>query len=108
MWVDELTPDQIMDRAADIIDENGWCRNKLINNMGEVCTLGAMQIATIGRLTSVIYDPMLNAAIDFIEANFVLTAWIADWNDNICTDRYQAADMLRTEAKRYREYTSRV
>lgn len=99
----DMTLDEIMDRAADIIDARGWCRGEAINGRGEVCVLGALSFAGDSSVS----------VIAFIEESTDITSqrvggwWITKWNDHVCADQYEAAEFLRTEAKRYREETSR-
>jgi len=33
-------------KAIEIIEQKGWCQGKLMNNQGEVCMAGAIQMAT--------------------------------------------------------------
>jgi hypothetical protein len=40
------TVDEVIDKAADIIDSAGWCRGSYINDLGEHCVTGALQAAT--------------------------------------------------------------
>jgi hypothetical protein len=102
-----MTPDELMDRAADYIDAHGWLRGEAANHRGEVCVLAAL--ASVGGDSA--------ATLAFIEESIIVTTpqplyaslhgWrIAKWNDNVCADQYEAAEFLRNQAKRYREENS--
>jgi hypothetical protein len=101
----DRTPDEIMERAADIIDEKGWCVGSLYESgTGRVCVLGALRLAgnlKTGGQTFSVYSPTLKNTINYIQSH--LGEVITNWNDLICRDRYTATEMLRVEAKRYRE-----
>jgi hypothetical protein len=96
----DMTPDEVMDHAADLIDEHGWCRNSYELQTGEMCVVGALD-----RVCSQ-WD-MQNESDTFDEAiSFLMTTIgkdVTEWNDNICKDHYMATELLRNEAKRYRE-----
>lgn len=45
--MNESQVEKILDRAIDAINENGWCRNTLMDDNGHVCMLGALEIAQV-------------------------------------------------------------
>lgn len=45
---DEKTPAEILEEAADIMDERGAIRSRLIDSTGRVCALGAIHLAHHG------------------------------------------------------------
>jgi hypothetical protein len=98
--LDTITPDEIMDRAADLIDENGWCKGYFYDEMtGAMCVSGALMRA--GSALSALYTDSAECVAVFIENH--LDMFITTWNDQYCQDQGAATELLRTEAKRYRE-----
>jgi hypothetical protein len=109
-----MTPDELMDRAADLLDANGWTTGTLYRDNGEMCILGALNKTVypewngnvppreaIERLPFSDLPAFLIDTRRFLEKSFGMR--ISSWNDMHCTDRDEAAQVLRSEAKRYRE-----
>jgi hypothetical protein len=103
----DMTPDELMDRAADYINTHGWCRGVMYRKTtGNVCVGGALYAVTFPSLTLLdlsafsIPDVLAKALRFMGEANIVY------WNDTLCKDGAQASELLRSEAKRYREETT--
>jgi hypothetical protein len=100
--VSDPTPDQIMDRAADLLDEKGWCRGRHYDERtGAMCMEGALRQTACSPTRSPAWVSTLNRVSNFIENH--LEMFITTWNDQHCQDRNEATELLRTEAKRYRE-----
>jgi hypothetical protein len=108
-----MTPDEVMDRAADLLDIHGWGRGRLRKETGELCLIGAMQMVVYpkerGYLPSDIthfskVDRALMGARMTLE--WSLETCIHEWNDNKCTGLDEATELLRNQAKRYREETT--
>ncbi|SRR5258706_1739766 len=38
-------------KAIEVLEQRGWCKGKLINDQGQVCMAGAIQIATCNSYT---------------------------------------------------------
>jgi hypothetical protein len=107
---ESMPVDEILDRAADLLDIHGWSRGLLRKDTGELCMVGAMQMVVypesnghlpVGISRFIEMDEGLLCARIFMEQT--LEENIAFWNDNFCADRNVATETLRTEAKRYRE-----
>lgn len=99
-----MTPDEIMDRAADALDLKGWCRWSSCNRLGEMCVFGALRYGTARFDTDM--DELavvLKEVFMFIDIPGRIA--LVDWNDEICPDQNAATEFLRSEAKRYREET---
>jgi hypothetical protein len=104
----ELTGDEIMDRAADLIDAVGWCRGQFRDKTGAVCLTGALRLADnpddlLDDGGWVWVDPKVLIVANFIAESLENGGFIPDWNDHICENRYQAAELLRKQAKVWRE-----
>lgn len=97
----DLSPDEIMDRAADLLDEHGWCRNSYELQTGEMCVVGALDRAAMQTDESDTFDDTVSFLMTTVGKD------VTAWNDNICEDHYMATELLRSEAKRYREENSR-
>lgn len=116
-----MTPDEIMDRAADAIIEHGWCARYLrMPSTGAMCVLGAMRFVALppdnldehlvivggDTVTDVEHWSALLETNKFIAAPGVdgsKIGAVSQWNDTRCRNKYDAAELLRSEAKRYRE-----
>jgi hypothetical protein len=99
-----MSVDEILDRAADIIDDRGWCQNHFQNDLGEVCVLGALNHAVYPVLTC--FVPLDCGKLEPV-GNFLRIPRLPSWNDHTCKNRYEATEFLRGEAKRYREENSK-
>jgi hypothetical protein len=106
--ISDKTPDQIMDAAADLIDERGWCTGNFESVSGELCLVGALCMAayppslTINVVRSC---AELNNVYRFMQVPLcgISIGGLTEWNDHFCENRYQATELLRSEAKRFRE-----
>jgi hypothetical protein len=105
--------DEILDRAADLIDEYGWVTGAFRTPDGEMCILGAMNsvVAPLGQgHLSECYPRINGMPADLYTArSFLYKALgmsVNRWNDTYCTGGYEAAEFLRREAKHYREEIS--
>ncbi len=80
---------KVMYRAADLLEERGWCRNTLWNEKGEMCILGAIQtVANISdgvekRLSRYLGVPFFN---------------MVKWNNDICSSKEEVITLLREAA----------
>jgi hypothetical protein len=109
----DLSPDEVMDRAADLLDIHGWGRFRLRDNTGELCLIGAMQMVVYPERYGHLPQEMM--AFDELPQGLVdarttlereLDQTIPFWNDRVCTGHYAATELLRNSAKRYREENS--
>jgi hypothetical protein len=91
-----LSAAEILEEAANRIDRFGWCQQAYSNPLGEFCLMGA---ATKGVMC-------IDAArvLGFLQreifAQTGLDVTIPEWNDEHCTSKEEAVEMLRMAAKR--------
>lgn len=111
---DELTPDEIMDRAADLLDIHGWGHGQLRGETGELCLMGALQMVVYPEECASIPNGITQYSElhwGLVDARRILEQSIErsiiSWNDKECTGLDEATEFLRTEAKQYREKTAR-
>jgi len=109
------------DRAADYIEANGWCRNRLSMPSGEVCIVGATGVAVNPQLVldhapvawgqpawgEIEHDRqdwyILNLGLDeFIPEDAPYLA-IVNWNNMVAKDKFEVIDLLRHAAKEVRD-----
>lgn len=45
-----LKTSEVLRKAGDVLRERGWAQGRLVNSYGEVCAIGALQIAEHGFL----------------------------------------------------------
>ena len=98
---------EVLERAADVIERDGWCRNEITTPDGRVCLVGAIERAAFGRdyesgpVTDQEWDLRCGAVS---AANRAITGCdsmsaAARWNDNEAKDQYDVIDLLRHTAK---------
>lgn len=75
----------VLERAANIIKQRGWCQGAFTDSYGRVCAVGALRLAAGGSittgLTSIQIEVVLAAAIrllKLVDAGETNLAW---WND---------------------------
>jgi hypothetical protein len=99
------SPADLLDAAAEEIEEHGWCVGTVFDDNGNLCVLGSMRIALYGspwvQLIGAAEQRCLISATNMFSNEFDMPA--ACWNDNVCSDKADAVDTLRQLAKRYRE-----
>jgi hypothetical protein len=76
-----MTPDEILDRAADLIDERGWCQGTYQDSAGGLCIDAATAVAAMGRLDilrAIKNSSFVDATLAVVEA---VDATTFKWND---------------------------
>lgn len=115
-------PQKILLRAADILDETGWCRGKYTNAKGAHCAVGAIMQAVYESLPKKVQatippaDPNRGlGAFALPETDLVLqcsnqveeilhgSMALADWNDVKSRRKEQVQSVLREAAARASE-----
>ena len=101
---DQLDVADVLEAAADVIEERGWCQNFLMSEDGRVCLMGAVIVATGEDLvpfqTVCGRDPMAERAFGVVEE--FLGRWPSVWNDHAAQDKYEVIDLLKSVAKECR------
>jgi translation elongation factor EF-Ts len=104
-----------LDAAADVIDEKGWCRNKLKDEQGRMCAQGAVLVAIRGVsqppvLVTVKDRLRMDAAMDELKRYLALDVdgvqrhvSVRYWNDLLAHTQEEVTDALRRAAKDVRE-----
>jgi hypothetical protein len=87
----QLTPAEILDRAADVIDERGHCKGTLENSRRAVCANGAILVAYHGvpdwpgDLGAPEHNTLLGAIRSLaaaVDASAIVLEWgVPDWNN---------------------------
>lgn len=96
----------LLDAAAAELEENGWCRGRYTNDVEELCIIGAMRKATLGRVYEehFIANSQLNYITNAVNAIARrLHMPVAHYNDDVCHDEHEAINTLRQTAKEWRE-----
>lgn len=89
-----MTPAEVLDDAADYIEEHGWCQGSLFSQTGSVCAEGALRKASGLRLSQPMGDNgVAHQAWDslhrFIGRN------IPTWNDDDTTTEELVTKTMR-------------
>jgi hypothetical protein len=81
-------------RAADFMEQHGWCRNEYKNAKGNVCLWGAIALADGFVPTPVIGGhPAVTRMYKVIHTNCMI-----NWNDSECKSKEEAVAKLREAA----------
>lgn len=106
----------VLERAAEVIEERGWCQSKIEEVDGRVCLIGSIKAATGVPLDSVASLDPANVpplwvraaqAVDRVIQTEHAGTWSADWNDCAGRDKYEVIDLLKTVAKEIRNEATR-
>lgn len=63
-----------LDKAADYIEQRGWCQGALRTSTGEVCAIGAIRAVTPSTVRRVLAKQALSAEVG--------SRMVAAWNDS--------------------------
>ncbi len=110
---EELKPSDVLDRAADLMEERGWYRGFFISDDGAVCHLGAIYAAA-GRhvhrqSTGGTWFRVIDDRVDeprravYWDCMAIGEASIPAWNDIRCQSKDEAVAKLREAARMARE-----
>lgn len=92
------TPADVLDDAARILDEFGWCRGRFrdVRN-GHYCVRGAiMQVSCFTQLQADAGDAMAKSL------GLQFAGQLSNWNDYTARDRRQVTGTMRKVAKQLR------
>ncbi len=81
---------ELLERAADVVQERGWTQGQLEDERGRVCARQALGIAA-GR------KPLQDAWLFAVDQSGSLT--LARWNDSVCRSKRQCVAALRRWAR---------
>ena len=97
-----MTPDQVLDRAADLLERDGWQRNEDgpsdPTEHAPRCTYGALRAAVWGRSERFDFEAEVRDAL----LAEVKSHTISGWNDHKAKDRRQVVRALRRTARKLR------
>ena len=83
-----------LDRAAEIIERHGWCRDEFQDGEGRVCLEFALLVAR---------GPDMRDARRLVEDELARRGWpgcpLVDWNDLYAAGELEVLDVLRTAAR---------
>jgi hypothetical protein len=82
---------RILRTAGDIMKMRGWCRHTAQNAKGEVCSMGAMELA-IRELG--VADWLLLRAERRLQRQIGVSMHYVCWNDAVCKNEEQAVAAL--------------
>ena len=95
----ELTPADVLDRAADLIEEKGWCQHRYKGYFGAYCALGAINEINYGNPSGVV-GTKAEAEV-LLEGKLGLD--VARWNDAWEQTAEAVIDTLRDVARGLRD-----
>jgi len=90
-----MTPEEALAKAADLLEQDGWCQGVLIDHYGRRCLLGAIEAARLEDTSDALFSPICNA----IQAELGGANPIS-WNDTPGRTQEEVVTLLRN-AKRW-------
>lgn len=89
-----MTPN-VLDRAAELIEDRGWCRRWFEDDEGRLCLLGALR-----RAGSWLDDSAHTALIIESGRRYGLALDLGQFNNQILRSKAEAVALLRAAARR--------
>lgn len=75
----------VLDAAANHLEEHGWCRGHFFNDQGHHCALGAINLVTSNYRDRVLRDSAVNLLMGFVVQDHsqlhIGKGSIISWND---------------------------
>jgi hypothetical protein len=99
---------EIFEKAAEILEQRGWCQNSMENAAGALCYSGALRVAAMGSLTAKPWNDTLNQVSlrqwyefnrAYCWAENVLNDSIPEWNDVPGRTMEEVIDHMKMMAK---------
>lgn len=105
-----MTPEQVLERAADLIEERGWAQGQYEDPDGCLCTIGAVRVAIAGSVNLNDFTPdqgrLLKRCWPVLDERIAATNpdnWVgpyrgpvvADWNDTYAKTADEVVAVLR-------------
>lgn len=111
-------PADLLERAADLIEEHGWTRREFQSNTGCLCVMGAIGLAwdgvpsaslVLGTLSSTKYQAVRALAAEIAPLRYDFPAnTVTSWNDGSAKSKRQVASYMRRAAKKLRATTGEL
>lgn len=95
---------QVLNKAANLIEEHGWCRGARINRLGSLCAYGAIEKAVFDDVDPLfmssqrLADPLMKGATARVRS-LINNDPIPIWNDRIAGDKSTVVEILRKAAQ---------
>jgi hypothetical protein len=94
-WKIPLTASEVLLKAADILERDGWCKYSLHDGKGRHCVAGAILLAVAGSPGG---DALRNEARQLLRQHLSFWPNIESWNDLPWRTRNQVLAKLRATA----------
>jgi hypothetical protein len=94
-WKIPLTASEVLLKAADILERDGWCKYSLHDGQGRHCVAGAILLAVAGSPGG---DALRNEARQLLGQHLSFWPTIESWNDLPWRTRNQVLAKLRAAA----------
>lgn len=93
---------EVLERAAEVIEERGWCQNDLYTADGRLCLMGAVDRVT--RTEAGVFLNAMEAMDEYVIDNYAARRGIGlrpcvTWNDSADRTEHEVIDALRRCAK---------
>lgn len=84
-----MDANEIIDKAIEVIEQQGWCQGDYVNDEGNVCMIGALRIAATNHRAAV------NKVAEAIERETGLYYSVPEYNDYFAKSAEDAILMLK-------------
>jgi len=85
----------VLNRAADLLESNGWCQFALEDDAGAHCAMGALLAVDTGAATNVLsFSPTGRVAFNAMRGRHIAT-----WNNDPRRTKQDVLDAFRSAAK---------
>lgn len=110
--MEPMKTSEVLDRAADLLERDGWCQGALHDSAGRMCAVGALRRAIVVQVD---LDPSTLGQVDEVEEaarrrlmavadprGWVGAGGVPDWNDREGRTFQDVLDTFRKAAKNAR------
>lgn len=88
---------EVLDRAADVLEEDGWCQYSMHDELGRYCALGAIKAVTPDPDAFAERGYATRALRDYLSPTRPFQ--ISKWNDNPDRTKEEVIDALQQAAR---------
>jgi hypothetical protein len=109
--------EEVLFKAADVLERDGWCQGACVNSQGQHCAVGAImqvlaeadaiRVRPFSVLTIVENHLMLEDHASQIRPGNAPSASVVCWNDQVGRTEGEVIETLRAAASRVASYRTR-
>lgn len=100
MNLDPISVPEVLTRAADLLEEKGWCQHYPVDMEGRMCAVGAIRAASEGQEQGYFASRVAVKAQQAVE-KAIGGDFISRWNDRPERTKDEVIALFRTVASEY-------